>query len=808
MKRTTIILLALLALLVSGTGVAQQTTNGATPAETQPASPPPKASVLDPEEAIRLTRELAKTGDLATGLEAVQVFIDSAEDTFDSRLDAYLDPSDLERMTEAELREGRGSAGLSLTAVEDWRSRLATRLAELGKAREQLRELEVQWTDRLETERQAGSPVALLDRIRELLKSITESRKDLGKRTQERLEIDNQLLALEDRLRTVVANLDKALLVSKGQLFTLDQPPLWGMLAGAEDTPGIEVLRALLSRLTAGVGQFWQTYQDRAILQFGLLVALVAGMVALGRSPAIQALEAMSGSVRVLQRPAASALLLVLFLTPALYVSMPLILRSANALLSLLPILLLIPTFAPPAWRPLFYLVAALFGMEVFASLIPASIVPGRLVVLAMSAAGLWAATAGVRKPLQVESFRQWRWAGLARGVRRVVILAFIAAIVANLVGAARLAKFLNGSIIAPVYISLGLTALTFVLDDFFRLLLNSRIFTGSRAVNLHRTLLLQRLGRITRWLAVAFWIWLTLRYLDILPAAANAAGSLLTASVNLGTYELSVGNALLFLLAVWIALQTARFVGFVLDNDVLPRMRLARGLPGTISTTTKYLIIGIGLLFAASAAGIDLTQITLIIGALSVGIGFGLQNVVNNFISGIILLFERPIQVGDTIQVGELFGVVRGIGIRASRVRTYDGAEVIVPNGELIASQVINWTLSDRHRRLQLDVGVAYGNRPADVITVLERVTDSHELVLKHPEPIVRFRGFGDSSLDFRLYVWVDFDEGLATTSAIMSDVYDALAEAGIEIPFPQRDLHLKSVGDSAGRALRGDTT
>lgn len=233
--------------------------------------------------------------------------------------------------------------------------------------------------------------------------------------------------------------------------------------------------------------------------------------------------------------------------------------------------------------------------------------------------------------------------------------------------------------------------------------------------------------------------------------------------------------------------------------------MRLARGLPSTISTTSRYVIIGVGLLIAASIAGFDLSQITLILGALSVGIGFGLQTIVNNFISGIILLFERPIQVGDTVQVGDLLGVVREIGIRASNVRTYSGAEVIVPNSELVSGQVINWTLSDRYRRLELDVGVAYGNRPADVIAILEAVIDKHEGALKTPAPFVRFRGFGDSSLDFRVYVWVDYDEGLKETSAILSAIYDALAEAGIEIPFPQRDLHLRSVSEAARDALQG---
>jgi small-conductance mechanosensitive channel len=138
--------------------------------------------------------------------------------------------------------------------------------------------------------------------------------------------------------------------------------------------------------------------------------------------------------------------------------------------------------------------------------------------------------------------------------------------------------------------------------------------------------------------------------------------------------------------------------------------------------------VVGLGILIAASASGLDLSSLAIIVGALGVGIGFGLQNLVNNFVSGLILLFERPIQAGDTVQVGELTGIVHAIGIRASRVRTYNGSEVIVPNGDLTASQVINWTLSDRSRRIEINVGVAYRYRPADVVEVLEKVVAEQE--------------------------------------------------------------------------------
>jgi small-conductance mechanosensitive channel len=159
------------------------------------------------------------------------------------------------------------------------------------------------------------------------------------------------------------------------------------------------------------------------------------------------------------------------------------------------------------------------------------------------------------------------------------------------------------------------------------------------------------------------------------------------------------------------------------------------------------------------------------------------------------ILLFERPIQIGDTIEIGTLIGQVRRIGIRSSTVRSYTGAEVIVPNANLVSNEVINWTLSDRRRRLMVSVGVAYGTDPERVLEILRTVAAGHDKVLSDPAPWPLFKGFGDSSLDFELRFWVlQFDDGMQVASDVTVALGRALAEAHIEIPFPQRDLHFKS--------------
>lgn len=201
---------------------------------------------------------------------------------------------------------------------------------------------------------------------------------------------------------------------------------------------------------------------------------------------------------------------------------------------------------------------------------------------------------------------------------------------------------------------------------------------------------------------------------------------------------------------------------------------------------------------------GFGLSQITILGGALGVGIGFGLQAIVNNFVSGLILLFERPIKVGDMIEIGMEVGEVKELGLRATIVQTFDNAEVVIPNSELITGRVTNWTLSEKRVRVKLPVGVAYGTDISAVLKILLSCADANPMVLTKPEPKALFLAFGASSLDFELRVWIpDFAEGLVVRSELNQDIEAEFDLAGIEIPFPQTDLHLRSIDEKAIKVL-----
>ena len=301
----------------------------------------------------------------------------------------------------------------------------------------------------------------------------------------------------------------------------------------------------------------------------------------------------------------------------------------------------------------------------------------------------------------------------------------------------------------------------------------------------------LHRLVLLFCWTTGVFVFTLAHSALDDLLRIANVVAN---ASVSAGDVTITASAILSALAVVVVTWLVTKVVRFILDHEILPRLDLRTGVPIAISTIVGYVLVLTGFVLAMAALGIDLTKVTLLAGALGVGVGLGLQGVVSNFASGLILMLERPINVGDQIDVGGVVGEVKRIGVRSSTIRTGQGAEVIVPNSDLASKQVTNWTLSDRARRYEIDVGVEYGSDPARVLRLLEDAAGEVPEVQKVPPPRALFTGFGDSSLDFRLFAWVEsVDIGVQAQNGLRMAILRTLDAAGIAIPFPQRDLHIR---------------
>lgn len=252
--------------------------------------------------------------------------------------------------------------------------------------------------------------------------------------------------------------------------------------------------------------------------------------------------------------------------------------------------------------------------------------------------------------------------------------------------------------------------------------------------------------------------------------------------------------KAVAFLVVLGVAAHLSRKI---MHERVLSRTSIDPGLQYALSVGSGYLIFFVGLTIGLQSLGLDLTSVAFLGGAIGIGIGVGLQPIVNNFVSGLILLIERPIKVGDRVEIEKLAGDVVKIAARSTWVRTNDNVVIIVPNSEFTSQRVTNWTANDRRVRISLPVGTSYSSDPQQVKQLLLKAAGAHRDVLAEPAADVIFTAFGDSSLDFELRVWTMTQ--VRTPQILISDLYfaifDLFKQEGVEIPFPQRDLHLRSV-------------
>ncbi|MEZ5808238.1 MAG: mechanosensitive ion channel family protein [Zhengella sp.] len=268
-----------------------------------------------------------------------------------------------------------------------------------------------------------------------------------------------------------------------------------------------------------------------------------------------------------------------------------------------------------------------------------------------------------------------------------------------------------------------------------------------------------------------------------------------LATEVTIGNVSFSLVGILTGIVIFLLAYFATRWFQGWLDGHVLSRGRFDAGVRNSIRTAVGYLGVALAVLIGISVAGIDLSNLALVAGALSLGIGFGLQNIVSNFVSGLILLAERPFKVGDWIEAGPYMGLVKKISVRATEIETFQRQTIILPNSDLINQPVGNRTHRNHLGRVDIAVGVSYNSDPAEVRDILMRLAREHRLVLRNPEPVIYFAAFGASSLDFELRVYLaDVFDILIVETELRMAIHAAFKEAGIEIPFPQQDIHIRS--------------
>jgi small-conductance mechanosensitive channel len=688
--------------------------------------------------------------------------------------------------------------------LDGWKQTLDDRSLQLGGDRDTLRSMQQLWERSEAAAIEDSVPEALLERTSAVLEQIgtTEA---LGRaRLDTVLSLLTQVTEARTAITDIIVRIDSAEQAARGRLLAPDSPNLFTALFASDDTLSVaQEIGVSWNEAWAEVRDYVRDTTDKRSIFIVVFLVVLALVIALQRQSKSWgesrqwpvATEALEGATRVLSRPVSTAILLTVLLWRIALGELPSAVAAVVMLIVIIPVIRLLPVTITRDFRNA---IAVLAGVWLLAELeawaLDGSLLQRLILLVIAISVGIgliWVVRP--RSPIRELATGRWGRAGILLAHLGIVLMA--ASVLANLFGFRALAELLARATVLSAALALVLATVVSIIDALIWALLHTDWARRLNVVRMHTEKLNSRLTWLAHLGLFFFWLGIALTQFGIERPVRQALVDVLGATLSVGTFEVSLGNILAFAVVIWLSVVISRGIRMVLEDDILRRVSLPRGVPAAISTIAHYVALFIGFLLAAAAGGFDVSSLTLLAGAFGVGLGFGLQNVVNNFVSGLILIFERPVQVGDVVDVGGVQGRVKAIGIRASTVRTWSGAEVIVPNGDLISQQVTNWTLSDRLRRMEIAIGVKYGTDPQRVIDLLTEMARQHPDVISDPEAYVIFKGFGESSLDFEVRAWTASNSWWTVKSDLAVAVNTVLKEADIEIPFPQRDLHLRSV-------------
>ena len=655
-----------------------------------------------------------------------------------------------------------------------------------------------------------GVTSALNDRVDVILAKLGLADQAIAVPMDEQFKLRSRANTIQSSIDAGTKGVAAAIAYYDRRLGLIDAPPVWDAWNDTQfSTNELQGAAAGLRLETSFIEEWSAASQGR--IRWYKIAALVLlpllSWLAYRSRRVVPTEPQMQAAAHVLRRPISAWLLLSLVSMLFIFPDAPLVVHETALLLSLVPVLRLLPQRVFDVLGAWPYLGTALYLLYRVSFLLLGHPLFYRLYILTVTvvAAGvlIWLLYSSRRGRALTDVSST---SGTVRVLGWAAVLALIVSAIANVVGNVSLAEMLSSGVLTCAYVGLTLYAGANLLSSILSLLLARRVMSRFRVITQNAGSLLARANKLIMLAAAISWVIVALNTFRIARPIFGFARTVLNYPLAVGEISVTLSSILLFVLSVYVAFWVAGTVRVVLRDEMLPNMNLPRGVGNSISSLSYYALVLVGLLVALAAAGFETSQFAIIFGALSVGIGFGLQNVVNNFVSGLILMFERPIQPGDVVEVSGTSGKVREIGMRATTLTTFEGADVVVPNGTLLSEKLINWTLSDMNRRIDVDVGVAYGSDPRRVLVLLREVALGTPGISPEPVPAIVFKGFGDSSLDFGVRAWTDnFGDWVSIRTEMTARVYEALAKESIEIPFPQQDIRIRSVSPDTGQQFAG---
>ncbi len=750
-----------------------------------------------------MVREAASQLPTAEQFDSLQKDVTGNEELIDAKLEEAnrmlgANPNSLE--VREEENYWRGMAAFTAS----WQQQLLTWANNAQTAVTMVDAQEPVWTATLEANKDNPDLGPVLAVLHSNLTDLRRLRKQAQDVLQSAVKLQIKVGTFDQTAGTMVAQLSQARIKLKGHLLDRDSLPLWKLSSRRQSGESSALFRSVNNRLIS-IGFFLAEHWPALLLLFFIFLGstVLAKRMHLMVRDKEPADEIETEAFRILRHWLAVGALPPLILGYALAPAAPITLLGFIIMLSFFPILIILPPLLPDRMRMLLYVFAGLYGFNWTISILGIAPVARRdiqffsnLILFAVLA---YRVRPSRQLPRQDTGWGRVFWFGI-----RIAIGLLGLSLAADLFGYVKLAHFLAIAFIYGSFVAISVFTAARVFVVLFTVGLRSPLAERFAVVRLHRRAIERWIPRVLRWTGILIWSAAALDLLGLKDGFNSALQRFLDFQIAGSASGVTFGSLLGFFLILTLGYAIASTVRFFFREEVFRRFHMSRGLPELISSIVYYSLLLVVVLAAVNAGGIELNKFTVLTGAFGVGVGFGLQNIINNFVSGLILQFERPIHIDDILEVDNNTGRVTRIGIRSSTIQTFQGAEVIIPNATLISNKVINWTLSESQRRRELPVGVAYGTDPKIVLKLLRNAAARHELVLTKPEPMAYFKGFGASSLDFELHFWVmQENNGLQITSEVAMAAMQLLEDAGIEIPFPQSDLHLRSVDPAAAAML-----
>jgi len=773
------------------------------PKPVAPAPPPPPLAIPLPDIATRATELSNLLGTLTASAAAganigsIAKMLPDMSEKLDRQLAATTKTLDAEPSLDT-LQSLQQDWQRRESYTKGWLSQLTAQAIKLEEALTQLGDLQKTWVSTRAAAQEIKAPDQILQQTDATLTAITAAQGKIQSERTALLELQSRVALEVTKCGTALTQIGQVQQKAVAGILAPDLPPIWQPELWADALTALPGhVRSIVAADWSDIVAYLREPSDGGAVHGALFIILALVFAAARRKINVFDKSGADASsvILVFERPYAAALAVTLVISTSPFFQMPTVVRQLLTVVALAPMLRLARPMVSASVATVIYAFCFLFAVDTLRQAFGGIHVIGQAMLVGETVAAIFVLF-WMRRHYRQIILERAESSGLIvlKLGRLLLITVLLVGLLAAMAGYARLARLLTPGIFVGVVLALVMFACLRVSAGLVAVALRVWPLRSLQMVQHHRDLLERKIYRLLIWAAVINGLFRYLNYLGLLDNVWSFGQALLTTKLERGTISISLGNVLEFFLTVCFAYLLSRFLRFILQEDVYPRIDLAPGLSYATSSLLNYIILALGFVAGLGVLGVDFSKVSVLAGAFGVGIGFGLQSVVNNFVSGLILLFERPVHVGDTVEVGNLQGTVRRIGIRASVIHTRAGADIIMPNSQLITEKVTNWTLSDKLRRIDLPVGLNYGANPKKVTELLVGVADAHPQVLKRPPPAALFMSYGDSSINFELRVWTDQSHSpTQIKSDLASAVYDAVsAAAGMSFPFPQRVVRL----------------